>query len=199
MIARAPALRQEAEACLPALERALSQPAEPEDLLMALNEQAPAYGVNVQEGRPEEWAARWKVYVKALEGFSREVVEAAFLAWSKGEVVSDAVAKSFYPRPPQLHDACVLARNQLAQMRYRIKAALERQEKAPPKPVDPEERKRVAAEFAALAKTLGGPKAPDAGPQRPMHGSPAQVADRLRSAGVPINRPAGPNPDEVIL
>lgn len=198
VIRRAPALRQEAEACLPALEAALTRRASEEEIVIALVEHAPAYGINVQEGAPEEWAARWKVYVNTLAEFSGEVLDAAFLAWDRGEVVADKVAKSFYPRPPQLHDACVLARNQLSQMRHRIRAALN-DGPPPPRKIDPAERAQVAADLAALAKGIGGGRVAPPEAQRPMGGSPAQVAERLRAAGVPMNRPKPPTPDDEVI
>lgn len=197
---------------MPALEDALSRKPEPEDILLILAGCAPAYGLNVHEGKREEWDARWRVYGNALKEFSPQVIEAGFNAWDRGEIVSDPVAKGFYPRPPQLHDACVLARSQLSQMRYRIKAALSHQAAAAPPKIDPEEQKRVAADFAELARSLQRSKAPPnpAGPLRPMPGQPSQVAERLRqraddaalrSAGVPMNAPRPPpaEPDEVIL
>lgn len=213
-IAKAPKLREEAASALPALEAALNSPAAPEAVAMIMAARAPTYGLNFQDKSPEEWTLLAGPYLAVLAEFSPEVIEAGFLAWDRGEVVGDAIARGFFPRPAQLHDGCVKARAALAAMRWRCKRAAEW---GPPKPAEPRQRMTREEMIAAGWMTpegkivgLGGgamhtPPTP-AGPLRPRPGSPQQVAEGLRHAdadarraGVPINQPRSQGDDEVIL
>jgi hypothetical protein len=213
-IARAPKLKEEAASALPALEAALSGHATPQDILIVMAAKGPAYGLDFQDKSPEAWALMAAPYLALLTEFSADIIEAGFLAWDRGEVVTDAMARSFYPRPAQLYDGCVKAKVALASMRWRCKRAAEW---GPPKPAEPIKRMTRAEMVAAGYMTedgrvvgLGsGLKAMPAGSIKPHHGTPQQVAETLRrstdaarSAGVPINRPAPPAvdlDDEVIV
>lgn len=174
-------LRAEAERLLPVLEAAKA-PASEEETLAILVRHAPHYGITAKVAG--EWGAFFGSYLDALSGLSAYMIEDAFVRWNRGEG-GDIRTSGFYPKSGQLYLLATAARTELSMAVYRAKRAMEYVEKQAPRKISEEERKRVAAEFAQLAQSMGRGHGMPTEP-RPRF-TPQQVAQQLRAAA-PVAR-----------
>lgn len=155
IIAINPVLRAEAEALLPQVRQALA-PSNGSDILTVLVNREPQFGIpQMTEGQAAE---RYGDYLDDLEGFSAAIVFEAFRAWRRCEMYPDQPGRhAFYPRGAEIRTLAQRVQSKLGQAQYRCKLALEYVDKAPPKRIDPEERKRVGQMMRELADSMGSP------------------------------------------
>lgn len=179
LIAINPTLRAEAERLLPVLEHAKA-PATEEQLLEILVRHAPQYGITAKMAG--EWATFFGAYLDALEGLSPYMVEDAFVRWNRGEAPAEQKWKDFYPKSAQLFQLAQKSRYEIAMAAYRAKRAMEHVEKAAPREIPKAEREKVAADFAALAASMGRGKTMPPDPARPKFGQKEMAQRILRAA-----------------
>lgn len=136
-LATSPGFRAEVEVLLPEL-RAAVAPIEHNDLLMKLMIAAPTY--QIPDRPPAQWAALFAPYLAALEGLSAEMVDDAFLRWSRGEMYPQQPGRhAFYPKPAELHHLAQKSRLELHKALTRARKALDYVERLPPQTLTPEQ------------------------------------------------------------
>lgn len=189
LIAINPTLRAEAARILPVIEAAKT-PATREEIVMVVAREMPAWGVSTKHAG--EFGVTYASYADALEGLSLYAVEEGVARWNRGEGHKDLAMGGFPPRPAQLFLLANEGKRELYMAAYRAKLALEYAEVKAPRQVSPEEAKKVAEDFRALASSLRGRAMPDAPrPKLSQH----ELAEQLRRSdaqarhgGAPISR-----------
>lgn len=164
---------------LPALEAA-KVPAEGSQIMRTLIRHSPTYAVTARSDG--EWAEMFGIYLDALEGFSVHAIEDAFLRWNRGEDMKDPAMGQFFPKPAQLVHLANKAKAEVWMAAYRARKALEHVEKTAPREIDPDERKAVGEQLAALADSLTLKETPNHLKPRL---SPQEVAERIRESTRP--------------
>lgn len=177
-------LREEAQAQLPWLEKAL-EPAKPEEILSLLLRQAPT--LNMKGLSDEAYALVFEPYLEVLRELPLCALEEAFLRWHRGELYPKDVGRhAFMPVPAEIYKLAEPARNELGKAKNRIVLAMKAVDNRPKPEPTPEERARVRAEMEAQGFLVDGkfvlPKAKSPPPRpAPTGETPQQMAERLRS------------------
>jgi hypothetical protein len=177
-IAATPALRAEVEALLPALEAA-KEPANKVEFAAIMARQKVVFGLGNWEAA--EWTTATRVYYEALEGYSADIIEDAFLRWNRGEGMKDPAMGQFFPKPSQLVALAARSKAELLTAAYRARRAVEHVEKAP-REISAEERAQVAEGLRELARTFRGRALPTL---RKPSISPQEMAERIRAQAPP--------------
>lgn len=201
MIARNPALLDEAKRVAPELARRAQAIDEP-TLLRLLVSLAPLFGVS--DRSPEEWGTFFGHYLDALNVYPLEAIEEAILLWNRGASPEAAALgvnpAPFLPKPIDLSRLAMPTATRLRMVAYRAKTASEAKSRTP--------RQKSAEEIAADRKA-----AIDAGifdengkvilnfktdeSRRVGSGETRQqMADRLRRVDEEIRAAAPPPPPE---
>jgi hypothetical protein len=178
LIAINPALKAQAEAMLPALERA-KVPAGDEEMFAILVRHATTYALPSRTDG--EWRELFDVYLDALNGFSAHAIEDAFLRWNRGEDMKDPAMGQFYPKPAQLVHLANKAKLEVWMAAFRARKALEHVEQQP-RELPPEEQAQVREGFQELLAAFKPKEFPET--LRPKM-TPAQVAERIRRGAPP--------------
>lgn len=179
-------LRAECERMLPVMTDQIAGEVGRVGLLAILAQQAPSLSMPGFE-RPEAWENVGNVYVQTLGHLPRQAILEAFRSWHRGELYSDPMRHTFFPKPVEL---LTLADRWMADMRvatYRAKKALEHVEASGVEWTA--ERKKAERQKmiemgllnpdGSLNFTMGAKAPPE--PPKPTQ-SPQQVAERLRQA-----------------
>lgn len=125
LVAKTPALREEAQRVASSLWAKTQEPPAPAERFVAeLIRHALALGVS--DRSQAEWADLFSIYQKALGHFSMAAIESAFDRWHKRELYpNDPGRHGFFPKPAELYELAQRYMNEIGMAAYRARKAIE--------------------------------------------------------------------------